>query len=449
MVTSSAALDNALPPAGCAGSLRDYVVRALGLVKRLERVEDDRDPARATVPTVDVLRATLFGFVLNLGSVRAIEDRLKRSAGFRALAGVTEPMCDDTMRDVLTRVVHTGVEELMRFTAKRELLRWRTGRYRECLLARRLAPLNCSFLAAKAVIALDGHETHCSEVVRCPECQVRTKTVKRGKQLVVVEEYFHKLVVAQRIGAHPAVVLDAEPIHPGEGEQTAAYRLVARLGVFYGPDLVGIIVADALHDSEPFRSAVREAHFKCVVRHKNADRQPGRALAAEVDRRDPKREKPNCSHRDPVTGRRYDYWTEQEPHGGRRYVEVRRTGPKPSDPVRTGALVTDLDASIPAMAAWIVMEMRWIQENTGFHELAGQFDLDRAYVHKDRPTAAWAVVLLALTAYNVWQGYLYRRLGLDPAKPGRTWGDLRRDIFESLHQLLRRPPPATPSPRPP
>ena len=107
-------------------------------------------------------------------------------------------------------------------------------------------------------------------------------------------------------------MLDAEPIKPGEGELTAAYRLVARLGVICGSELVGTIVGDALYDCEPFRTAVREAGFWSVVRHKNADGQPGGELVAEVDRCDPKREKPHGWHRDPVTGRRYDYRTRQE-----------------------------------------------------------------------------------------------------------------------------------------
>lgn len=465
MVACTAPLDNVLspvaaavahqrvdgaahPPVACAGSLRDYVMRTLGLVKLLERVEDDRQANRVTVPTVAVLQAVLCGFLLGIGSIRGMEDRLRHSRPFRSLAEVTEPMCDDTMRDVLSRVAHAGLEAILYSTARRELLRWGAGRYRECLLARRLAALNCSFLAAKAVVALDGHETQCSQKVRCDLCHTRKKTVKRGKELVEVEEYFHKIVVGQRIGAHPAVVLAVEPIRPGEGEQTAAYRLVAKLGVLYGSQHIGVIVADALHDSEPFRTAVREAGFRSVVRHKDEKRQPGGELAARIARRDPEREKPDGRHQDPVTGRHYDYWTEQEPHNGRRCVRVRRTGPKGKGPMQFGALVTDLPSNIPAMAAWIIMEMRWNQES-GFHELAGQLKLDRAYVHKDRPMAVWAVVLLALTAYNVWQGYIYRRLGLDPTKPGRTWGDLRRDIFESLYQLLRRSPLAAPLARPP
>jgi hypothetical protein len=325
--------------------------------------------------------------------------------------------------------------------AERELVRFQRGAYRHCRIARRLAALNCSHLAAKAVVAIDGHETHCSEKVRCPDCHVRSEEVKRGGKLIKVEQYYHRLVVAQRVGAHPAVVLDAEVIKPGEGELTAGYRLVARLGAVYGPKLVGVVVADALYDCEPFRSVCREEGFRSVVRHNREDRPPGSELKRALDRRDPQRRKRDGWHHDPVSGRKYDYWVEQEPFNGRRYVEVTRTNPDGT--VQTGGVVTDLPGHIPAMVAAIVMETRWEQENTGFHELAGQLSFDRALVHKDRPTGAWAVVLLALVAFNAWQMYLYRDLGLDPRRPKRTWNDLRRDLFESLHTLTRPPTPTT------
>lgn len=421
-------------PVASAGGLLKFSARLLG--RHLAEVEDDRCVGRLTVPTGAVLRAVVMGFMLNLGSIRATEDRLRMSAGFRALAGVPARFSDDTMRDVLTRASHTGLYAVLYGTAQRDLLRWGCGRYLESQLARRLKPLGCSRLAAKAVVAIDGHETFCSEKVRCADCHTRTKTVKRGGKVVEVTEYYHKLVVAHRIGAHPAVVLDAEPIRAGEGEVTAAYRLVARLSDIYGDD-IGVIVADALYDSEVFRTRARHAGYRTVIRHKREDRQPGADLAARVQRRDPKRENPDGRHKDPVNGCRYEYWCEQEPHQGRRYVEVRRTDPKGK--VQVGALVTDLPSSnVPAMASAILMEMRWWIENTAFHELAGQLSFDRAYLHKNRATGAWAVVLLALVAYNAWQMYVYRNLDIDPQKPRRTWGDLRRDLLESLHQLKRR-----------
>lgn len=76
--------------------------------------------------------------------------------------------------------------------------------------------------------------------------------------------------------------------------------------------------------------------------------------------------------------------------------------------------------------------LQYQKQNTGFHELAGAWSLDRAFVHKGRPTAAMAIVILALMAFNAFQVYIYRHLGLDPGKPSRTLGDIRRDFLETL-----------------
>jgi hypothetical protein len=408
----------------------------LGLDARFAGVEDGREIGRVSVPCAAVLRAIVGGLLLGLGSLRGIEDRLRHSPGFRAFAGLRVAFSDDTARDVLDRLDPAGLELGLYQLAGRALLRWGARGYRESALARRLRPLNASFMVSRAVVAIDGHETFCSEKLRCEACHTRTKTVKRGKELVTVEEHYHKLVVAQQVGSHPAVVLDAEPIHPGEGEVTATYRLVKRLGQVYGK-VIGTLVADAAHDHEPFRAACREAGFWSVVRHKDANRQPGGDLKQQLDARHPVlRDKPDGWHRDRSNGCLYEYWVEREPHQGRSYVEVRRT--RSDGTVMVGGLVTDLPLqTVSPLVAGFMMESRWWIENTGFHELAGQFPFDRAIVHAGKANGAWAMAVLTLLAYNVWQLYLYRHLGLDPARSPRTWRALRLDVWESLHALTR------------
>jgi hypothetical protein len=435
------------PVVATASGLLKYLSRHLGLGELLDAVDDGRDESRITVRLGAVLRAVVGGLLLGIGSIRGIEDRLVHSKRFRAFIGLAGTFSDDTAREALTRLEPARLERALYELAGVALRRWRAGRYLDSELARRLRPLNASFIASRAVVALDGHETFCSEKRRCEACHTRKKTVKRGKTLLEVEENYHKLVVAQQVGSHPAVVLDVEPIVPGESEVTAAYRLVERLGRVFG-NVIGTVVADAAHDSEPFRSACLEAGFWSVVRHKDEKREPGYALKRALDARHPaNRVKPDGWHRDPTNGNLYEYWLEREPHQGRSYVEVRRT--RPDGNVMVGGLVTDLPlGKVSPMVAAFIMEARWWLENTGFHELSGQFYFDRAFVHAGKPTGAWAMVVLTLLAYNVWQLYLYRHLGLDPSRPSRTWGDLRRDLWESLHELLR--PPRFPAPlRPP
>lgn len=381
-----------------------------------------------------ILLAVVGGMLLGICSVRGIEDRLRHSASFRRLAGQSKSLSDDTIRTALTKLDADSLLGALHAVGRWGLARWGAGRYLESELSRRLLPLGAQGLAARAVVAIDGHETFCSEKLECSLCHSRKKQVKRGGKLVWVTERYHKLIVAQWIGAHPALVLDAEPMLPGEGEWTALQRLIPRLGKVYARS-IGTLVYDANLDHEPFRRLASQHGFNTVVRHKDANRYPGGDLKARLDKRDPERTRPDGVRRDRSNGCLYEYWVEQESLGTRRYVEVRRSGG--NKPTTVGGCVTDLPADkAPALAVGWLMEMRWWIENTGFHELSGQFGFDRALVHQNRANGAWACALLTLVAYNVWQLFVYRELKLDPRKPTRSWAELRRDLWESLHTLV-------------
>jgi hypothetical protein len=95
------------------------------------------------------------------------------------------------------------------------------------------------------VAAVDGHETFCSELRCCSQCLTRKKTIKvktkvkieqKGKILFEVKEeekkvteYYHKYVVCQLTLCSVPVIIDIESIMPGEGELTAAKRLIKRI----------------------------------------------------------------------------------------------------------------------------------------------------------------------------------------------------------------------------
>lgn len=435
-VPSRARKDN--PPSSHIASCRDlirFMERHIHFGELLRTVDDGRDGARVQIPLNAILLSFLSGLWMGIDSIRGIEDRLRHSAGFRCIAhrmGWYGTISDDTMREALSRADLSTVRAIIHRHGKRELLRWGAGRYLKCELGQRLHALGCGHLAARAVVAIDGHELFCSEKTQCKDCHVRYKKVKQKDGTVVkVRERYHKLVVAQWVGVHPAIVLDFEPILPGEGELTAAYRLVSRLDEIYGK-AIGTLVADALYDCEPVRRTARNADYHTVIRHKNPKRQPGGVCKKALNRRDPTRGHPD-GHFKERGGRSYQWWVEEEIE--RRYVEVRREDA--SGTVQQGACVTELPAdSASAMAVAMIMESRWWVENTGFHELAGQLAFDRAFIHAGRERAVWVIAALVLVAYNGWQSYLYRHLGLDPTKPRRTWGDFRRDLWESLGEML-------------
>lgn len=405
--------------------------RHFDLVSALETVRDGREANRIQIPLPAILLAVLCMFWLGLGSLRALDDRLKVSPGLRHILGMVGwkgTISDDTFADALENLELGDLRQILQQQGKRELSRWGAGRYLESEIGQRLKATGGGWMGAKAIIAIDGHELFSSHHRSCDQCQKRKhKVLKHGKK-VEIEQSYHKVVVAQWVGVHPAVMMDVESVRPGEGELTAAYRLVERLSRIYG-DSIGVIVADALYDNEPFRRRTRKAGYYTVIRHKDARRDPGKTGEKQLDRRDPQRENPDRKY---IEGkqRRYECWSEEIPEGAQQYIEIRRTIGSQS---QVGALLTDLPAErTPLVAAAMIYETRWWIENTGFHELAGAWSLDRAFVHAGRSTAAQAIVLLGMMAFNAFQVYVYRHLGLNPRKPERTIGDFRRDFLETL-----------------
>ena len=148
----------------------------------------------------------------------------------------------------------------------------------------------------------------------CEMCLTRKVKKKVNGVEVEVEERYHRVVSAQWVGSHPAMILDFEPIHPREGEQTAAYRLVERLAKEYG-QAIGTLIGDALYDSEPFRRVAGQAGYWIVVRQKNKLIAPGRVLRARLNLRDPERLQPDGRYveRHGAGTRSYRCWEEPDP----------------------------------------------------------------------------------------------------------------------------------------
>ncbi len=71
------------------------------------------------------------------------------------------------------------------------------------------------------VAAIDGTETFCTQSPTAEALKWSKRTLSNG-----AIEYYERAAVLSYIGAHPHLILDMERIEPGEGEVTAAIRLL-------------------------------------------------------------------------------------------------------------------------------------------------------------------------------------------------------------------------------
>jgi transposase len=414
--------------------------RHFDLLGALEGVTDGRVASRVQVPLPTLLLAVVVGFWVGIKSVSELADRLRHNVGLRALlgrlTGYERPFCDDTVRDTVAKLDPGELRALVHAQCQRGTQQWGARHYVECELASRLRPINSSHLAAKLVVAIDGHELFSSPTRCCKDCRVRNKTVERGGKKVTVVEYYHTLVVAFWVGTHPGLVLDFEPVPPGKGELSTAYKLLERLGRVYGK-AIGIVLADALYDCEPWRALAQKQNYRVVHAQKDKRRDPGHSARRALDRRDPERRNPDWTHRDPVAHDVYRVWEQSIAEGARRYIDATRTSRDGT--VHRVTLVTDLPMEMAnAVAVVRLYEVRWWIENTAFHELQGQWALGHAYVHKGRPAAVLAYVTLGILAFNAMQMYVYRHLHRQPGANPRPLIAYRHDLRETMILCSRK-----------
>ena len=113
------------------------------------------------------------------------------------------------------------------------------------------------------VAAVDGHEFFKSRKRCCAQCQQRAIKVQ-GEEVV---EYYHQGVICHLIEHRLAVPLDVELLRPGEGEETAAKRLLERVFANY-PRYFDVVGGDALYFDAPFINFCRDhgKHALVVVK---------------------------------------------------------------------------------------------------------------------------------------------------------------------------------------
>ena len=108
--------------------------------------------------------------------------------------------------------------------------------------------------------AIDGHEFFNSRKRCCEQCQQRTIKVQDEE----VIEYYHQGVVCHLIEHRLAVPLDVELLRPGEGEETAAQRLLQRVFANYGR-FFDVVCGDALYFDAPFINFCLEHNKHALV----------------------------------------------------------------------------------------------------------------------------------------------------------------------------------------
>jgi hypothetical protein len=395
-----------------------YVEKVFDLPRRLRGVRDGRP--QPEIPTPALSASLLLGAVLRVPSLLQLQAETARG-GWQKLVGWNEPISDDAFGYVLER--------------------YRVEDWREELVAVNRAlkankALESAKIAGLLVVAIDANEQFKSQRRCCAECSHRRFESKDAAgQLQWVTEYYHRQVYAQIHGPDFSVILDVEPIGPGEDESGAALRMLGRLRRLYGPRFFDVVTVDAWYATGPFIQAVQRLGW-AVVSVLKQERYEIYQEASTLSRQQAPQ------HRQ-FEGREVDLWEVKDlpfTEAGiglmrvvlaqERWVEVqRRAGRKIQVPQQSHwrwLVSPELDP-YDAPVIWRIGHQRWGVENHAFNELTQHYHLTHCPRHE--PVAILAWLLIRVLGFNLFE--LFVRLH------GKLWRQGRTTLQEIARQLDR------------
>ena len=372
---------------GSLRQMRRYADKVFAKDERLGRMTDGRRDQ--TLPLSAVLATWQWGLMRRTPSTEQIGDLL-RDRRWRARLGL-KPEAGGSADRAAEVLESLAIEE------------WNEMMIQDFFLARRAGVLTDEGLYGKRCAVLDLNELFKSERIHCAHCQVREKTVQgeQGEKRLV-PEYYHQAVALVWVNGPIPFVLGWELLAPGEGELTAALRLLQRLLPRLRQSL-DLILGDALYCCRPFFRTVCGAGLE------------GLAISSEETEMD--EEMDLLRKTDPprtVPGLEVAVW-EMESEAWHQdlqrtlrviHCERRSEAPPWKHERKQLRVVTSVPVAIlPAGQGWKVGRSRWRIENGTFNRLTRDYSLTHNYHH----AVAALVALLAMRSFACFLTQAYWR----------------------------------------
>jgi hypothetical protein len=383
-----------------------------------------------TIPTRCLFLSLVMGVVIRAGSYLDISQQTKRRR-WQHLIHWSKRISDDAFHYVSERF---HLEDLRQSLAEAN----KTLKANKALESCKINGL--------LFLSLDANEHFHSRSRCCGGCcqrEVKETDAQGQKQTVI--EYYHRYVFAQINGPKLNVLLDLEPIRPGEGEAQAALRLLGRIRRVYGVRFFDAISVDSWYVQGPFLKAVEKLGWEWVVVLKQERMevfQEARALSAG--------QKPALEFEDKACRRQVKLWEVNdlnfsESYGGKvrvvrseeSWVENKVIGGKMTRTPQTSHwwwMVSEGLRVYPCNVIYESGHRRWGIENKAFNELTQFYHLEHCYHHE--PAAMLAQMLILMLGFLLFNAYA--ALHSQPFRLGQvTLKELANDLNLALEQDCR------------
>jgi hypothetical protein len=290
------------------------------------------------------------------------------------------------------------------------------------------------------MVSLDANEQFASDCRSCADCLTRAVTCKDAAgQEYQKTQYYHKQVYAQLSGPGLSVILDFEPLRPGEEECAAALRLLRRIRRQYGPRFFDVVVVDSWYANGPFlQTVVAELGWPVIAVLKQARYEAhqeilaltaGQTPAQVVKRNQRQVEVWNVpalrftdTYAGPVRGVRVrERWTERQ-----------RVGQAWQTRAQEQQWIWVVAGDLDAYAAAVIRDLghgRWQIENQAFGELTQHWHLTHCARHE--PVAVVALLWIKIIAFTLLHAFAIGHGQL--CRRGKaTLNEVRKQIYRAL-----------------
>ena len=351
------------------------------------------------IPTRPLFLSLLLGVVLRAGSYLDISQQTKRRR-WQHLIHWSGRISDDAFHYVSERFHLEDLRQGLAEVPKR--------------LKANKALESCK-INGLLFLSLDANEHFQSRSRCCPCCCQRPiqETDAQGQKQTVIE-YYHRYVFAQINGPQLNVLLDVEPIRPGEGEAEAALRLLGRIRRVYGVRFFDAVTIDSWYVQGPFLQAVEKLGWEWIVVLKQERMevfQEARALRAA--------QKPALEFYDEMRDRQVQLWEVNDldfsesygakvrvVHSQEQWIQQRVVGGKKTPQPQSSDwwwMVSEGLRGYPVGVVYAGGHRRWGIENKAFNELTQFYHLEHCYHHE--PVAMLAQMLILLLGFVLFSAY--------------------------------------------
>jgi hypothetical protein len=374
-----------------------YITKVFSFGRVARSVRSDRP--YPTIPTRCLFLSLVLGVVIRAGSYLDISKQTKRRR-WQHLIHWDKRISDDAFYYVSERFY---LEDRRQSLAE-------TNKTLKANKALESCQINGLFF-----LSLDANE-HFHSRSRCCACccqrEIQETDAEGRKQTVT--EYYHRYVFAQINGPKLNVLLDLEPIRPGEGEAEAALRLLGRIRRVYGARFLDAVTVDSWYVQGPFLKAVEKLgwHWVVVLKQERMEvLQEARALSAGQE--------PALKFEDQTRERQVKLWEIKDldfsesyerkvrvVHSEESWIEKKVVGGKKISRPQTSHWWWMVSEGLQGYRCKVVYEAghrRWGIENKAFNELTQFYHLEHCYHHE--PVAMLAQMLILILGFVLFSAY--------------------------------------------